>query len=46
MCKKAVVKYRKKWAKSSKVDKRVLSEWENAVLDYIKDRIGMLKKYS
>ena len=30
MCKEAVVKYRNKWAKRSKVDKRVLSEWENA----------------
>ena len=31
-----MVKYRNKWAKSSKVDKRVPSEWENAVLDCIK----------
>ena len=28
MCKEAVVKYRNKWAKSSKVDKRVLSKWK------------------
>ena len=41
-----MVKYRNKWAKSSKVDKRVLSEWKNAVLDCIKNRIGMLKKRS
>ena len=39
-----MVRYRNKWAKSSKVDKRVLSEWKNAVLDCIKNRIGMLKK--
>ena len=45
MCKEAVVKYRNKWAKSSKVDKRVLSEWEKAVLDCIKNRMGKLKKY-
>ena len=32
LCREAVMKYRKKWANNMKVDRRVLSDWVNAVM--------------
>ena len=32
LCREAVMKYRKKWANNIKVDRRVLSDWVNAVM--------------
>ena len=44
LCREAVMKYRKKWAYNTKVERRVLSNWVNVVMACITDRIAVLRK--
>ena len=44
MYKEAVSKYKVKWAKQERVDKRVLNEWERTVHSCIDSKIESLRK--
>ena len=44
ICKEAVSKYKVKWAKRERVDKRVLNEWERTVHSCIDSKIQSLRK--
>ena len=44
LCKEAVAKYKRKWARKEKVDIRVLNEWECKVNECVKNRIALLKR--
>ena len=43
ICKEAVSKYKVKWSKKEKVDKRLLNEWEITVHECIDKRIQQLR---
>ena len=43
-CKEAVSKYTKKWAKLADVDRCVLRDWEEIVIEGIERRISSLKQ--
>ena len=43
LCKEAVAKYKRKWARKEKVDIRVLNEWECKVNECVQNRISSLK---
>ena len=44
ICKEAVSKYKVKWAKRERVDKRVLNEWERTMHSCIDNKIESLRK--
>ena len=44
ICKKAVRKYKEKWARRDCVDKRVFDDWEQTVCNCIDDKIERLKR--
>ena len=44
LCKEAVAKYKRKWARKEKVDIRVLNEWECKVNECVQNRIASLKR--
>ena len=44
ICKKAVKECKVKWAKSERVDVRVLIDWEQTVFSLIDKRVGLLRK--
>ena len=44
LCKEAVAKYKRKWARKEKVDIRVLNEWECKVNECVQNRIALLKR--
>ena len=43
-CRKAVSRYAKKWAKSVGVDRRVLRDWEEMVMEGIIERVSFLRQ--
>ena len=44
ICKDTVKKYKDKWCKKAKIDKRILDEWEQSVYSYIDNSIAYFKQ--
>ena len=42
-CVKAVLEFKRKWAKKEQIDSSILSEWSNVVIDKLKSKVHKIK---